>query len=190
MTFGELKRVWRADLHRYIGRSDPRTLARSLLMLPGYQYTFTLRACRYATDRWPNPVVQVITRLLMRRFEYRFGISIPIATPLGEGLYIGHFGGIVVTHHAVIGRNCNLSQGVTIGVVNRGERAGAPVVGDGVYIGPGAKVIGDITVGDNVAIGANCVVTKDVPDDAVVVGVPARVISNDGAAAYVTNTDY
>jgi serine O-acetyltransferase len=190
VTFGELKRVWRADLHRYVGRSDTRTLLRSLVMLPGYRYTFAMRACRYATERWPGRAVRAAALLGLRQLEYRYGISIPFDTAVGEGLYIGHFGGIVVSHRAVIGHNCNLSQGVTIGVANRGTRQGAPALGDGVYIGPGAKIVGGVTVGDNVAVGANCVVTKDVPDDAVVVGVPARVISHDGAADYVTHTDY
>ncbi|MEA2368155.1 MAG: serine O-acetyltransferase [Thermoleophilaceae bacterium] len=190
MTFGELQRVWRADLHRYVGRSDARTLARALIVLPGYRYTFAMRACRYVTERWPGAAVRALAQLLLRRYEYRYGITIPFETQVGEGLYIGHFGAIVVSHRAVIGRNCNLSQGVTLGIANRGSRRGAPVIGDGVYVGPGAKIVGAVTVGDNVAIGANSVVTKDVPDNAVVVGVPARVISHDGAADYVTHTDY
>jgi serine O-acetyltransferase len=190
MTFGELKRVWRADLHRYTGRSDTRTLLRSLFLVPGYQYTFVMRACRYATERWPSSAVRTAAQLVLRRFEHRYGISIPFDTDVAEGLYIGHFGGIVISHRAVIGRNCNLSPGVTLGIANRGSRQGVPVVGEGVYIGPGAKLVGAVTIGDNVAVGANCVVTKDVPDNAVVVGVPARVISHDGAADYVRHTDY
>lgn len=190
MTFAELRRLWRRDLHRYLGRASDRDLLRSLVLLPGYRYSFAMRACRYATERWRSGGVRAAARLLMRRYEYRYGISIPFDTEIGEGLYIGHFGGIVVSHRAVIGRNCNLSQGVTLGVANRGARAGAPTLGDGVYVGPGAKLVGAVTVGDDVAIGANCVVTKDVPDHAVVVGVPGRVVSYDGAAAYVTHTDY
>ncbi|MFC2064935.1 serine O-acetyltransferase [Chloroflexota bacterium] len=77
-----------------------------------------------------------------------------------------------------------------MGKANRGEREGYPVIGDNVYIGPGAKIIGKVHVGNNVAIGANCVVTKDVPDNAVVAGVPGRVISMKGSEGYVENTDY
>ena len=190
MTYAELRRLWLADLHRYVGRSDTRTLVSALARHPGYRYTFAMRACRWATERWRGRLLRALAQLVLRRLEYRYGISIPFDTRVGEGLYIGHFGGIVVNHRSVIGRNCNLSQGVTLGAVHRGKRQGAPVVGDGVYIGPGAKVVGAVTVGDNVAIGANCVVTKDVPDNAVVVGVPARVISHDGAADYVRHTDY
>jgi serine O-acetyltransferase len=91
---------------------------------------------------------------------------------------------------AVIGRDCNLSHGVTLGQANRGPRAGAPVVGDRVYIGPGAKLIGAVKVGCDVAIGANAVVTHDLPDKAVAVGIPAKVISYEGSAGYISRTDY
>lgn len=84
----------------------------------------------------------------------------------------------------------HLSQQVTIGVVNRGKMKGYPTIGDNVYIGPGAKVIGNVHVGNNVAIGANCVVTKDVPDNAVVVGIPGQVISYEGSTGYINKTDY
>ena len=98
----------------------------------------------------------------------RYGIDIPPSTQVGPGLYINHPGGIVVNSGSVIGANCNLSHEVTLGQANRGARAGLPVVGDGVYIGPGAKIVGAVRVGDDVAIGANAVVTSDVPDHAVV----------------------
>jgi serine O-acetyltransferase len=64
------------------------------------------------------------------------------------------------------------------------------VLGDSVYIGPGAKIVGAVRIGDRVAIGANCVVTKDVPDDSVVVGVPGTVISQEGSAGYINRIDY
>ena len=108
-------------------------------------------------------------------------------TKIGEGFYIGHFSGIVISSAAVIGKNCNISQGVTIGISGKGEDRGCPIIGDNVYIGAGAKVIGRITIGNNVAIGANAVVTKDVPDNAVVVGIPAKIISMDGASEILTN---
>ena len=189
MTFTELQRLWRADLYRYYGHVDGAAFLRALFEFPGYRYTFAMRLCRFLAGGGRGPR-RVLAQLLMRRLEYRLGITLPFDTEVGAGLYIGHFGGIVVSPRAVIGRNCNLSQDVTLGQTLRGDRAGAPVIGDGVYIGPGARVIGGIAVGDNVAIGANCVVTKDVPDNAVVVGVPARVVSHDGASAYVRYTDH
>ena len=84
-----------------------------------------------------------------------------------------------------IGKNVNISQGVTIGATYRGGKSEVATIGDGVYIGPGAKIVGAVCIGNNVAIGANAVVTHDVPDNAVVAGVPARIISMNGAGEYV-----
>ncbi len=128
--------------------------------------------------------------LILRHYEYKYGISISYRTQIGSGLYIGHFGCIVVNPKAIIGKNCNLSQQIVLGKTNRGVREGYPVIGDNVYIGPGGKVIGNVTVGNNVAIGANCVVTKNIPDNSVVVGIPGKIISSEGAAGYVNRTDY
>jgi serine O-acetyltransferase len=126
-------------------------------------------------------------RVIHNHTTYKYGIWIPLETEIGEGFYIGHFGGIVVHENARIGNNCNISQGVTIGRANRGKRVGYPIIGERVYIGPGAKIIGNVRVGNDVAIGANCVVVADVPDHAVVVGVPGRVVSLNGSDGYVNH---
>ncbi len=130
------------------------------------------------------------THLFFLRYVYKYGISIPYITKIGSGFVIGHFGGIVVSDKAVIGNNCTISHGVTIGKANRGKNLGHPTIGDNVYMGAGAKIIGNIKVGNNVVIGANCVVTKDVPDNAVVASVPGKVISYDGTEGYLKRTDY
>jgi serine O-acetyltransferase len=98
-----------------------------------------------------------LVRLWLRRLRYRFGIDVPASTRVGPGLYINHPGGSVVHSEAVIGRNCNLSHDVTVGEANRAPRKGFPVIGDGVFLGPGAKVIGRVHIGDDVAVGANAV---------------------------------
>lgn len=108
----------------------------------------------------------------------------PIETKIGKGLYIGHWGGIVVHPDTIIGDNCNLSQGVTMGEGGR-EKRGSPQIGNRVYIGPGAKIFGPVTLGNDVAVGANAVVTKSLEDTAVVGGVPARVISHKGSRDFV-----
>lgn len=194
MSFSEFRQAVAADLHRYTGGTSKVRFARLLLLgggLGSFQFVFWLRTCAYTRT---TPLLRItlypVARLLHRRYTYRYGIDIHPSTPIGPGLRIGHFGGIVVNDRAVIGRNVSITQGVTIGQVNRGRRQGVPTVGDGVYIGPGAKVIGAVRVGSNVAIGANAVVVDDVPDDAVVVGNPGRVINHDGAAGYIVNTDY
>ena len=192
MKFAEYKYLVFSDLYRITGTTKFSALVRELLLgKESYGYNFWMRSCRYARAHAVLKFVAYpIAVLLLRRYGTKFGISIPFNAEIGSGLYIGHFGCIFVHPQARIGKNCNLSQDVTIGQANRGRNKGYPVIGDGVYIGPGARVIGAVRIGNNVAIGANCVVTKDVPDNAVCAGVPGRVISYKGAAGYVDNTEY
>ena len=200
MTFLDLKHLWYSDLYRYTGKKSLRLLVRQLLFCDsntrtsdGFKYSFYLRLCSYLRTAQPRVIMAplyLVAFMILCHYKYKFGIYISHATQIGSGLYIGHTVGVEVNTFAVIGKNCNLSQGVTIGQTNRGKRKGAPVIGDNVYIGSGAKIIGGIRVGDNAAIGANCVVTEDVPDNAVVVGVPGKTVSYKGSKGYVNRTDY
>jgi serine O-acetyltransferase len=123
--------------------------------------------------------------LWQKMIEILTGISIPASAHIGRSFYIGHFGGIILNSNTVIGSNCNISQGVTIGVSGTGENRGVPVIGDKVYIGAGAVVCGKINIGNNVLIGACSLVNRDLPDNSVVVGVPAGVISMKGSEGYI-----
>jgi serine O-acetyltransferase len=127
---------------------------------------------------------------MLRHYQYRLGIGISFRTKIDSGFYISHYTGIFIHDNAIIGKNCNISQGVTIGKKNGGNYAGSPILGDRVYIGPGVKIIGGINIGDDVAIGANAVVTKDIETGAVVVGIPGKVISNATSVDYINNIDY
>jgi serine O-acetyltransferase len=98
----------------------------------------------------------------------------PQAT-IGGGLYIGHIGGVHINPQAVLGRNCNLTHGITIGTSAMG-RQGAPIVGDNVYIGTGATLVGKIKIGNGAKIAANTLVITNVPEGATVMGVPGRII--------------
>lgn len=191
MTFSELLFLVRSDLYRRAGTVSARAFLRHYFIEPGFKYGFWLRVRQFVASR---PLLRIlflpVMKLVMLQLGFKYGIMIAGVARIGPGFYICHFGGIWISNEAVIGRNVNISQDVTIGVTCRGKRQGAPVIGDNVYIGPGAKVIGRIRVGNNVAIGANSLVCRDVPDNAVVVGVPARIISMHGAAGYVNNTDY
>ena len=194
MKYSEYKYFIFSDLYRLTGNVKLSALIRHVLIGEAgepYKYNFWMRTSRYAST---NPLLKYtiypVARIMLRHLAYKFGISIPYHTQIGSGFYIGHFGGIVVNGQSVIGKNCNISQGVTLGQANRGKNKGYPILGDNVYIGPGAKIIGAVKIGNNVAIGANCVVTKDIPDNSVVVGIPGRVISQEGAIGYVNRTDY
>lgn len=106
-------------------------------------------------------------------FSLITGIQIPRGCTIGPGLRIYHFGCIVLNPMTVIGKNCTLRHGVTVG--NRQTVDDVPVIGDHVDIGAGAKILGKIRIGNNVSIGANAVVITDVPDNYIAVGVPARI---------------
>ena len=191
MIFREYIYLIRSDLYRATSSVAWRMLLKQVLSGEGFKYVFWLRTCRFvSTRRCLRFVVMPIAKRMLVRYRYKLGIDIPYQTVIGPGFYIGHFGGIVVNERCVIGRNCNLMHGVTLGKANRGPRAGYPTIADNVYIGPGANISGNLHVGNRAAIGANCVVTHDVPDDAVVVGVPGRVISHHGSDGYVGSTDY
>jgi len=104
------------------------------------------------------------------------GIELPCEVVLGERFVIEHIGGIVISGDAVFGDDCVIRNGVTVGLRHRNER-GSPRLGNRVDIGAGAKLLGPIRIGDDVAIGANAVVLCDVPDGCIAVGIPARVIA-------------
>lgn len=112
--------------------------------------------------------------LVFRFVETLTGISLPHNAKIGPGLRIHHFGGIFVNPQTVIGANCTLRQGVTLG--NRHENGGAPNVGNNVDFGAYAQVLGSVRIGDNAKIGAMSVVLDDVPAHCTVVGNPARVV--------------
>jgi len=179
MNFKQTTTTIKTDLFRYAGKADWSSFSVKYLTEPGF---------RYHRD-WRRPFYY-LSRLIWRHYCYKFGIEIGPSTQIGTGFYIGHFGGIIVNQHARIGKNCNISQGVTIGVSNKGSLAGCPVIGDNVFIGPGAKIFGKIDIGDNVAIGANAVVTRDVPSNTAAVGIPARTIENSNSDGYINNTEY
>lgn len=117
----------------------------------------------------------LLYKLLRTATQMLTGIELPCETRIGHRLRIEHFGGIIISGDAVIGDDVVLRQGVTIGLKRTGER-GAPRIGNRVDIGAGAKILGDITIGDDAVIGANAVVVRDVPPGAVAVGIPARIV--------------
>jgi len=191
MRLNEWRFLVNSDLYRYAGKTSLLIFLEHIVLTPGFKYTFLMRTCAYLDQyRILRYSLFPLVLILLWHYKYKFGIDIPYKTKIGSGFYIGHFGGIVVHQEAVIGRNCNIPQGVTIGVSNRGDRKGIPFIGHSVFIGPGAKIFGRVVVCDNAAIGANSVVTSDVPERAVVVGIPARVISHTGSDGYINEIDY
>ncbi|HWA01670.1 MAG TPA: hypothetical protein VG841_15285 [Caulobacterales bacterium] len=185
----ELRAYIGADLHRYAGRRTLGAFMRHYWFTPPFRYTVWMRIAGYLRRRrWSRYTLYVPAKLMQLRYRHKFGISIPEHAAIGPGLFISHGGGIVVNGDAVLGANINLSHNVTIGQANRGAKRGSPVIGDHVFIAPGAAVIGHVHIGDQCAIGANAVVTKDAPPSSVLAGVPAKIVSESGSDGYVNRT--
>lgn len=181
------------DLKRYFHeRPTLSGIAETLLLTPGIWVTVLYRIGN-RTAKIRNPFVRkafmVPLRILHLLISVPVGIDISFDTTIGKGFYIGHHGGIVVNGGVEIGRYCNISQGVSIGLGGRGEQAGCPKIGHRVYIGPGAKVFGNIRIGNDVAIGANAVVLKDVPDRAVVGGIPAVILNFKSSSDFIVGAE-
>jgi serine O-acetyltransferase len=193
VTFKDLRFLWWSDLYRRTGKISRRAFWRAFLVDPIFKFQFWFRLAAYASQkhvrRW-HPLLCFVARWQHRRYTLKYDIQIPAATQVGPGLQISHYGGIIVNSQVKIGRNCNITHNVTLGVSRRGGRVGSPVLGDRVYLGPGAVVIGGVKIGDHAAIGANAVVSRDVDAHGVAVGIPARVISKDGSDGYINNADY
>lgn len=128
--------------------------------------------------RWVRLPFSFAYKLLKPISEILTGIELPCETVIGRRFRIDHFGGIVISGDAVFGDDCVIRNGVTVGLRHTGVR-GAPIIGSRVDIGSGAKILGAIHIGDDVAIGANAVVLKDVPSGSIAVGVPARILPRD-----------
>ena len=114
----------------------------------------------------------LLYRIAFKWVQMAAGIELPCEVEIGRNFVIDHSGGIVVSGFARFGDDCRIRTGVVVGL-SRVEDPCAPVIGNNVDIGAGAKVLGRIRIGNNVRIGANAVVVADVPDDHVAVGVPA-----------------
>jgi serine O-acetyltransferase len=151
-------------------RTDLRTLVRGLLS-QGFQAIFVYRVFHWFYER--GIPTQPLRFFVERFIEMTTGISIPAEVQIGKGLRIHHFGGIIIHSEAVIGEGCTLYHGVTLG--DLGGWGGAPLIGNDVLIGAGAKILGNVDIGDHCRIGANAVVRTSVPPYCIAVGVPAVV---------------
>ncbi len=119
---------------------------------------------------------KLIATVISQISRWLTGIEIHPACFIGKGLLIDHGSGVVIGETAIIGDDCTIFQGVTLGGTGKGRGKRHPTLCNGVFVGAGAKILGNIEIGNNVKIGANAVVLSDVPDGATAVGVPARVI--------------
>jgi serine acetyltransferase len=127
--------------------------------------------------------LSVLYRVLYRRIRNVYGIELPYSTRLGRRVIFEHQAGITIHGECVIGDDCIIRQGVTLGNRWLDRPLDAPRIGNRVNVGAGAKILGRVTIGDHANIGANAVVLSDVPAHATAVGIPARVVSNSRGSA-------
>lgn len=194
-----MMRIYIEDVKRYFDNAEiKRGITNWMLFKKAFNTNTLWIIFVYRFGRWLHYDYHVpIIKTILKVFNYMISTIIPflynthiqIKADIGKGLYIGHYGGIWIGP-VKMGMNCNVSQEVTIGIGGKGEQRGVPEFGNNVYIGPGAKIFGKITIGNNVAIGANSVVSKNISDNAVVVGNPARIVSYEGSNGLIELNEF
>lgn len=160
-----------------------------LFLTQGFWAVFQYRIAHFAFEKVRIPVVRQLVLLVIlfwqKGIEIATGISIPASVTIGHSFYIGHFGGIILNANSKMGDNCNISQGVTIGVSGIGDKRGVPVIGNNVYMAVNSVMAGKIIIGDDALIGANSLVNTDVEPYSVMLGNPAVKISEKGSKGYI-----
>lgn len=184
-----LWRTLRADLYRYKGDTSKRAERQAWFREPGFRFTWYLRKVAHFSKakRGPGLLPYLYYRVLLNHYRFRYGFDISPTTRIGPGLYLGHFGGVVISPYAVLGSNINIAQGVTVGATSRGANKGAPTLEDRVWVGANAILVGRITVGREALIAPGAYVNFDVPPGAVVLGNPGQIVSQKGSAGYINN---
>lgn len=186
-TCDELNQIIKADLFRYYGDNSFGSFLKNFLLTPGFRYSYFFRKCTYYKKN-KNWFLFFIFKIFLKRHMIKYGIGMLLGASIGRGLYIGHWGGIFINPEVIIGENCNINQGVTIGQTNRGKRKGCPIIGNYVWMGAHSIIVGNIKVGNNVLIAPGAYVNFDVPDNAVVIGNPGKIVSFSGSGGYVSHT--
>lgn len=166
-----------ADLNAYLER-DPaaRNKLEIFLLYSGYKAVRKHRRAHWCY----NHNLKFLARYLSQRCRHKTGVEIHPAAEIGKGLVIDHGMGVVIGETTIIGDNCTLYQGVTLGGTGKDTGKRHPTLGNNVLVGAGAKVLGPFKVGDNARIAANAVVLSEIPANSTAVGVPARVVKVNG----------
>jgi serine O-acetyltransferase len=174
------------DYRRY--RSAGRSAVATICLSQGFWASCVYRPCHALVD-WmpagmPRAAAKTFAAILQKMMEIITGICLPRDATIGAGLYLPSFGAVILGR-GEIGENCTIEQNVTLGVAGKGDERGRPTIGNRVFIGAGAMVVGKIMVGDDAYIFPGSVVTRSVPPRAVVMGYPAKIMSYDGSFDWI-----
>lgn len=181
-----LKEKIKKDIFRFYGE-DKIPIKKRMFEDKELKYIITLRKTQfYKLNK--RRILYIVNSIILKKMQRKYFIQIPANVEIGEGFYIGHLGRIIINPTAKIGKNVNIATGVTIGQENRGKRKGTPIIGDRVWIGTNAVIVGKIKIEPNVLIAPNAYVNFDVPSDSIVIGNPAKIIHKEGACdSYIEN---
>lgn len=180
MTWKECKSLIWQDLSRSTKKHTKKNLIKFLLTNASFKITFWFRIGSYFMQK--NKLLYFFVFLLYKQLMYKTGIQLPLGTFVRGGLRFYHFSNVVINAKAIIGKNVSIYNGVTIGInLSPHGSCSPPVIGDNVVICTGAKIIGNVTIGDSCVIGANAVVVKDLPKGSIAAGIPAKILSDKGS---------
>jgi serine O-acetyltransferase len=171
----EFRDYIKRDLYRY-GLKGFKGFIKAL-SIPGFVYIYFYRRGNLSKNKF----LRYYYKIILKFYSFVFGFQIPVDTKIGHGLYLGHHGHVIINPAVVLGNNCALSPGVTIGLNPRGKSKGTPVIGNKVWIGPNAVIVGGVTIGDDVIIAPNSYVNGNIPSHSIVVGNPAKYVHRDNA---------
>lgn len=168
----------KSDLFRYYGNTSFNNFIIALNFNRGFNFMFWFRIAQSEIFLLSNFAKLMV---FLKRRSYK--IDIPVQTRIGYGFYIGHGGPLVVNPTTTFGNNCNVSQFTSIG----SNKNKAAEIGNNVYIGPNVCIIENVKISDNVTIGAGSVVTKDIPENATVVGNAAKILNYNTPGIFIHN---
>lgn len=178
------KDVFKYDVYRKLGKYNATPF--DLFLNRDLKCIKIFRKANYYYNK--NRFLYLFYCLKLKILLNKYDFNVPASTKIGYGLFIGHNGPIIINSSAIIGNNCNIATGVTIGIENRGKRKGTPTIGNKVWIGNNSTIVGKIVIGDDVLIAPNSFVNFDVPSHSIVIGNPGKIISRENATKdYVTN---
>jgi len=180
-----MEEIIKADLYRYLPKTYSFINLLKGFRSQGFRYMFLKRKLDLCKR---NSVKYYILKIIIRHYTYKYGFQ--IGGNIGAGFFIGHFGTIITNPDAIIGDNCNIAPGVTIGVTRRGPKVGAPKIGNEVWMGTGAVIVGKVIIGNNVLIAPGSFVNFDVPDNSIVIGNPGIIKANLHATENYINNKY
>ncbi len=171
-----MKTAFNADYYRMTGMANASFAKKcaDILLRHNIRYMYFFRNAQQKQSFWSKAMLYTMRR--------KYGLEISERARIGPGLYLGHPYNITVAEETVIGKNVNLHKGCTIGRENRGKRKGAPVIGNQVYVGINATIVGHVHIGDDVMIAPNAFVNFDVPPHSIVIGNPGVIHTKENAA--------